>query len=344
MKKYVSLGIFAAVLLLLLLLSRRGSDNRTQPAPEPVPSAPAVTNPLPNEPVTGTEPEHNQPGTDVLSAIRGSEQDRIFRSFNETANVPVAFYGQVVDQDTNPLQNVQVDVKVLEECMLPTLETTRRSATNLQTQTGPDGRFEVAGPKGHLVTVTGLTKGGYEPELGIQGFYGIYGAQSGSFADPVVFRMWSTNLHEPLISGEKSFVIVPDGRHYAIDLIKATIVEGDEGDLVAWIKRPDNVERHEKYAWSCELAVPGGGLQESDSQAMFTAPVVGYSNAFAFQESSDVNGWSDGFERKRFYVKVQRGQSYGRASVDLYAYYDSKSPSLIRISYAVNPSGSRLLR
>lgn len=113
---------------------------------------------------------------------------------------------------------------------------------------------------------------------------------------------------------------------------------------MAWIKRPDKVGWRERYAWSCELAAPGGGLQESDSQAMFTAPEAEYTNAFAFQESPGIGGWSDGFERKRFYIRLRRGRIYGCMSVDLYADYGGKQPALIRLSYAVNPSGSRLLR
>jgi len=35
--------------------------------------------------------------------------------------------------------------------------------------------------------------------------------------------MWSTNVHEQLITGGKSFHIEPDGRPYVIDLAKGTL-------------------------------------------------------------------------------------------------------------------------
>ena len=82
---------------------------------------------------------------------------------------------------------------------------------------------------------------------------GEYGSQGGSAEDPIVFRMWSTNFHGPLVGGKKSFVVIPDGRHYGIDLIKGTIAEAEDGDLVAWIKRPEKVGWRERYDWSCEL-------------------------------------------------------------------------------------------
>jgi hypothetical protein len=127
-------------------------------------------------------------------------------------------------------------------------------------------------------------------------------------------------------------------------VLKGVIAEGEEGDLVTWIKRPEKVLPRQRYGWSCELAVPGGGLLDSKSKTMFFAPDAGYTNTFAFEQQADVEGWGDGFERKLFYVKLQRGQMYGRVSVDLYADCRGKYPAMIRLSYAVNPSGSRLLR
>jgi hypothetical protein len=343
MNRYAIMAGIVAALLLLLFLPRRGSDGGIPPASEPAPDTLAPTGSTSSEPGVGNEPGPTAAETGSVSIFKSAEAERIVRSFNETANTLVAFYGHVVDQDSNPLQNVEVDVMVAEEYMIPSLQTTG-TTTVVERRTGPDGRFEVTGLKGHRVTITGLAKDGYEPELGISDVYGTYAAQSGSFTDPVVFRMWATNIHEPLIGGEKSFVVIPDGRHYGIDLINGTIAEGDEGDLVAWIRRPEGVRWGQRYDWSSELAVPGGGLLESQTLAMFTAPEAGYTNAFAHEEKASANGWSFGYERKRFYIRLQRGQMYGRISVDLYADFHGHEPALIRLSYAVNPSGSRLLR
>jgi hypothetical protein len=178
----------------------------------------------------------------------------------------------------------------------------------------------------------------------MQRHYGEYGAQSSSFDHPVVLKMWSTNLHEPLITGDKSFVIIPDGRHYAIDLIKGAIAEGEEGDLVAWIKRPESVRWGQRYDWSCELVTPGGGLLGDSHYAMFTAPEAGYTNVFAYQEAATVNGWGPGTGAKRFYLRLRNGQMYGRLTVELYADFHGKEPGMIELQYAINPSGSRLLR
>ncbi len=266
------------------------------------------------------------------------------RLSNEAGNPAVAFYGKVVDQDSNALQNVIVDLQVIEEYVdpYPQIKTKR---TSLQRQTGTDGRFEVSGNglRGKYVEVYTLAKEGYEQEFPGR-LCGTFGSQSTSFDNPGVLKIWDTNMHEPLITGEKPFVVTPDGRHYAIDLVKGTITEGEDGDLVVWIKRPEGVRWGQRYDWSCELAVSSGGMLESESQVMFTAPEVGYTNVFTHQEQANPNRWSVATGDKRFYVKLRNGQMYGRIAFQIFADFHGKQPAMIRLSYAVNPSGSRLLR
>ncbi len=348
MKRYLLLGTSFTALLLLLFLLRpdHGSKISTPDISESPTQALGGTNSSIHSNFVGTDPQHV--ATDVAAAQTEAERDFLarraeaMRLSNEAGNPPVSFYGLVVDQDGNPLPAVSADLAIIEEYIDPFPEV-KTKRTRLQKQADADGRFEVSGGNGKYVAFYALTKQGYEQEYPEQAC-GMYGAQSGTPSEPIVFRMWSTNLHEPLVTGEKSFVVIPDGRHYGIDLIKGTIAEGDEGDVIAWIKRPEKVEPHERYGWSCKLTVPGGGLLESQSLAMFTAPETGYMNVFTHQVDAGQSGWGDGFERKRFYVKLRNGQMYGRIGVDLCAHYRGNKPALIRISYAVNPSGSRLLR
>jgi hypothetical protein len=246
-----------------------------------------------------------------------------------------------VDQDSNALSNVIVDLAVVK--WYTQLSLTATSMTSrFQRPTGADGRFEVTGVTGNFISVEALTKDGYEPEL--ERNYGSFGPQSTTFDSPAVLKLWSTNVHEQLITGAKSFVVIPDGRHYAIDLLKGTIAEGDQGDLVAWIKRPDKVKWGQRYDWSTEVTLPAGGLIESGSRAMFVAPEAGYTNVFACQEDANLNGGGPMTGDKRFYVRLRNGQMYGRITINLYADFHGKQPGMIQVSYTINPSGSRLLR
>jgi|SRR5208337_446432 len=247
MKRCLTLAPFVAGLLILVWWWRGYPPN-----PPGTPDLATVPNS--NSPTAASEPAPTNAAHAKLVVPPGEDpmwfqHPEVIRAMNEAQNVPVYFYGLVVDQDTNPVQNVTVYLDVIERYVDQTTATTEK-ATRLQKQTGADGRFEVSGLSANYVRVQGFTKDGYEREIR-QKQYGDYGAQSTSFDHPAVFNLWSTNHHEQLVTGNKSFVVIPDGRHYAIDLLKGTIAEGDDGDLVAWIKRPESARRGQRYDWSC---------------------------------------------------------------------------------------------
>jgi hypothetical protein len=343
MKRYLVAGIIF-VALLFLLWTRRDGHNSAREISQETPQAVVAADASNVSDAASPEPKRStaDAGSDTVSTNREDQPGSAERDYVKYPDIPVWFYGLVVDQDTNALSNVKVHVEVLQwDPSAPPDDDLK--TTHVERRTGADGRFEISGLNGHSVTVRDFTKEGYEPEYWRRN-YGEYGSLAGSVGEPVVFRMWSTNLHEPLVSGDKAFVVIPDGRHYAIDLLKGTIAEGDGGDLVAWIKRPEKVTWGQRYDWSCEVTVPGGGLHESDQYLMYRAPEAGYTNQFARQEQSNPYRWSGATGDKRFYVRLRNGQMYGRIIINLYADYHGKQPAMIQLSYAVNPSGSRLLR
>jgi hypothetical protein len=77
---------------------------------------------------------------------------------------------------------------------------------------------------------------------------------------------------------------------------------------------------------------------------MFTAPEIGYTNLFGLDEQQGANSWAGCFQDKRFYVRLRDGQMYGRIVISLYADFHRTKSGFIQLSYAVNPSGSHLLR
>jgi len=333
--------VVALFLLLLFVWPRGNGDAITPETPESVSQALVSSNSI-DASVARSQSEHNPVVADAVPPItnQDSEFEQRMRKATEAANIPVAFYGMVVDQDSNALQNVSVDLQVIEQ-RRDNPPTYNERRTPLQRLTGADGRFEVVGTglRGMYVLVFLLNKDGYDQEAPGAN----HGAQGTSFDNPAVFMLWKTNLHEPLISGEKSFDLFSDGRRYAIDLVNGTMAEGEAGDLVLWIKRPEKVEKGQRFNWDCELAIPNGGLLESQSRAMFMAPEGGYTNLFAFQAQASLNG-PGSLQDQRFYVQLRNGQMYGRIVISLYPDFSRTKSGLIQLSYAVNPSGSRLLR
>ncbi len=274
----------------------------------------------------------------------------------ESANGPIEFYGKVIDQNSNALSGVRVKLGVRHSVYLipnslEAIKYATLSQEELQKTLNPttvvitdnNGRFQWTDSNvtGDIMGVGSLTKDGYESE---PGQYSC-GAGSGNFDNPVIFKMWSTNIHEKLITGERKFKIAPDGRPYFINLMDGTISESGTGDLKVWVKRPEPITSR-RYDWSCGVeAINGEILLEDDKNAaMYEAPASGYTNSFSYEEGAVANGWGDTTGEQRFYVRLNNGQEYGRISIELEAYYNSQIPGMIRLSYAINPSGSRVLR
>lgn len=261
------------------------------------------------------------------------------KQYIESQNAPIVFYGKVIDQDSNALAGAKVKIGIRHWTMPdPAVLLAGSKEIYLEQTSDADGRFKFDGATGDGFGV-GITKDGYELE---QNKYGS-GPKAGSVENPVIFKMWSTNIHERLIGGEKTFHIIPDGRPYFINLTGGTIAESGAGDLTVWVKRPARITQGQRYDWSCEVDITNGGLLSTSDSAMYLAPTEGYIPSFQFEQTID-SGWGDSTGPRRFYVMLNNGREYGRFTIELYAYYNAQIPGLIRLSYAINPSGSRILR
>ena len=271
------------------------------------------------------------------------------------SNVPIDFWGKVIDQDGNPLAGVTITADTRTFAVGTNGRPyTAFPKTNLVT--GTDGLFEIHGMTGDALSIRALEKDGYETEHGALRDFG-YNTSQNITPDPnspVIFRLWKEGAKQPLISGDKFIKIVPDGQPYAIDLMTGTITEakGSEGDLQIWVKRPDGMQDGQRYyEWSFGIRPQDGGiLQELDgNDAMYLAPVEGYTNIYEYKHPASHSGWGSGSGDRRFYVKI-RGQIYGRIQVAVNTFFDGNIPGYNRgdgtlsIHYVVNPSGSPILR
>ena len=270
-------------------------------------------------------------------------------------NVPIDFWGKVIDQDGVPLGGV----KVVANARFFTIETNGMGATyfpKTNLVTGLDGLFEIHGMMGDVLTIEALEKDGYETEPGaLRGFgYNTSRNITPDQSNPVIFRLWKKDIKQSLISGDKFMKIIPDGRPYAIDLMTDTINEAknSEGDLQIWAKRPDGMQDGQRYyEWSFGIRSQDGGvLQELDGNAaMFLAPTDGYSNIYEYKHPASHSGWGSGSGDRRFYVKI-RGNLYGRFVIAVNTFFNGNilgyntGDGTLSIHYTINPSGSPILR
>ena len=131
---------------------------------------------------------------------------------------------------------------------------------------------------------------------------------------------------------------------YFINLTDDKISEAaSDSDVMVWVRYTNQIVRGELYDWSAQINVINGGLQQSGSYSMFSAPNDGYAPSFNLQQQ--IKGGQRGeIGERRFFLRLKNGQEYGRMIINLIAPFDDQTPGLIRLSYAINPSGSRILK
>lgn len=259
--------------------------------------------------------------------------------YADSRNLPVDFYGMAIDQDSNVLSGVLIKAEVQHVIVVEELRQVGTRDVPLERTTGADGRFHLDGAMGDVFELT-VQKDGYDPEIPRH----TYAAVGGSSDNPVIFKMWNININEHLIGGNKTFDITPDGRPHVIDLTQGTIAESGPGDLKVWIQYTNQVVQGQLYDWAAGIEVINGGLlEEPNNSAMYSAPPDGYTNSFQLQQQIK-GGQSGEIGDRSFYLLLKNGQEYGRMDINLYAPYGHLYPGLIHLSYAINPSGSRILR
>jgi hypothetical protein len=303
-------------------------------AVSPAPTSSAVTDDdLKRTPVKGSDEKKRALIAEVREIMR-------------QANQPIAFYGQVIDQDDQPIPAVKVrlGVRYTEE-VLPGFTDDRFHYFDLVTNS--QGMFTLTNTKGAVLSVKLLDKVGYEmsPQSVNQSFWYWrdvpthgYKGQAGR---PEVFRMWKKSGAEKLIAGDKFYGIVPDGRTYAIDLLDDKKIEGsDVGDIKVSIRRPAQIESGEKYDWSCIIEGIGGGVVEARDEFMNLAPETDYQPRYEVAASASDPQWSDRATR-RLYLKSNGGKIYARLEVEIFANYQDKA--VFSVKYYANPNGSRNL-
>ena len=148
-------------------------------------------------------------------------------------NIPLSFYGRIVDQDDKPLVGVRVKLEARAEYF----EENRSEVKPYALETDKNGNFTLTGAVGSTVNILSITNEGYELSAKVKRGY-VYTWGGDMFhpdaANPVIFKMWKKGIKEPLIVGSKFYGIAPDDRFYTIDFLQQKKTEGISpmGDII----------------------------------------------------------------------------------------------------------------
>jgi hypothetical protein len=351
MKNRFWIYIFAlAVIILIVLLCWRPTQQTAIPEPaiataQPTNTPAAMIGTTGNPSPTGSTLVSTPPIERAVSTAtnQNTDESRALRlqQIISAKNGPIEFYGQVIDQDSNPVPAVKINVSISQTYMPSSTNLAiGAKVVHLEKETGANGRFDIQGVEGNGFDVESIQKAGYELSPTTSHSYGAIG---GSFENPVVFKMWRTGEKAQLVGGSKFWGIIPDGRIYAIDLLQGTKEESGNavGDLKISVNRPAGVSRQDHYDWSFQITPIDGGIIETEDDFMYEAPESGYLPEYNFHLIKSDAKWTYRVKRN-FYIKTRGGQNYGRISVEVFAYYQNEG--VFNIDWAVNPAGSRNLQ
>ncbi len=260
----------------------------------------------------------------------------------KAGNVPIHFFGKVVDQDGLPIKDAKV---TLEETVghLKSPTSGYQTYDKIVLQTGENGMFVLNDTQGTLLEITSIQKADYELSKKADRFF-AYNQGTAIFhpdpGNPVVFTMWKRRGNEPLIQSGWDHNVECDGTTNLFAL--STGQANARGDLrIVCLRSPlKRIPREgKKFDYTFEISVLGGGIQPTRDEFTYLAPENGYQPSITISQQADDPDWH-GRVKQEFYLKTAEGH-YGRIGVDWYA--SQQNPTHLDWNCSINPSGSRNL-
>ena len=269
----------------------------------------------------------------------------IVSAWAQGKNVPVEFWGRIVDQSATPIEGVSITATVREWYSL--LTTAEAKFHQFDTKTDSKGLFHIRGAKGDGISIKGIAKAGYEllPHQAVSFSYSGPGVNKPAPNQPVLFKMWKKHGAMPLYVHDIENGGVVNGT--ALELNLADYHHRDESrdtsDLRITASRggvsTNGLKR--RYDWTATVEAVAGGLQVAADEFANLAPTNGYSNRVVIVSNSGDADWSR--EKKvRLYFRTRDNRQYG--FVDLAVNVGETHPRFrVTAKSRVNPSGSPVL-
>lgn len=325
------LFIICAVLLVFCLLKifrpnlpEVGADN-----------APAAHNAAPKSQSIRAEITPLPDGVNLRGKDKQEKQRQVIDGVMASLNMPIEFYGVVIDQNNNPVPKAEVYYSALDKFDAP--------GSAYQGRSDASGLFSIKGVRGAVLNV-GVRKKGY---------YSIDGKSAGMFAygvgadearrkpptqnAPAIFVLHKMGQTESLVHFDQYYKISRTGEPVEVNLETGKLVNRGSLRVQAWT---DDLQSGKKvrYGWRCLLSVPGGGLLERVNEFVFEAPVEGYSESVEIVMPHDADRWNPQGQRS-YFIKLADDR-YARLEFKMIA----GGEHYFRLESYYNPiSGSRNL-
>lgn len=284
--------------------------------------------------------------TNAMAPPLDEKRVKAMRDTILSQNIPIKFWGKVIDQDNHPLEGVKVRLYTMRGNEYApgkfNYPIDYRDFT-----TSADGLFTLTDATGYTLTIESIAKEGYElaksrMTFGYNGSSDLFVPES---QHPVIFKMWKKGIQEPLIFYHKNTRIPYDGTPITLDLAKgkySTDVNA-AGDLrITLLRSPLKIKWGTRnFDWQATIDAIDGGIIETKDEFMYRAPVEGYLPRIEIKMASGDPNWTSHKELS-FYLKSQGGKHYSRVTVEFRTDSDQETTGFTFTSY-INPTGSRNL-
>ncbi len=268
----------------------------------------------------------------------------------DTTNIPIEFWGRVLDQDGNPLEGVHIMASVRQWMPVFPASVGSRFVTN-RIVTDSMGNFRFNGIRGDSLVLYEIIKDGYvlpeRPAPRTIFGYSTSEQYRSNQDQPEVFRMYKLRGAEPTISYDslRYRAVTDSGGPIFMNLVTGQYgTEPDPtADLQISVKRtmenPQPQDRDE-LNWAVNIGVRNGGVVVTDDIFLYQAPETGYQARLEVGLRRNVPGDINSAKLK-IYVKT-RDRLHARLELN-YSLRPSGEPLGLLYKTCLNPSGSRNL-
>lgn len=335
MKKtaFTSLCILLAIAISIWWVTSRPSNSPS--APTPVESG----NQANDRPPTSGQPEEiPRPFNATPEQSRAIDEENE-RRHAEFMNIPIIFYGRVVDQDSKPLSGVEVLSQVERSTNLVEHYAHVDPVTKcIPVLTDASGRFTVQGPLGYHLSIISITKSGYRKPW-----------QNGS----VSYDRRLPNCHKPNANKPVEFILISEALPQAEKAYEKRIrfewnaspvkvdLGNELGSLTLTPRRSgyDPTNLRTPFDWSFDVHASGFEIARLTESLANIAPINGYLPSHLYDYPRNGKGWGYRVNGDKYAIRTKNAK-YGLMELDIHADGDGNFSSCW-VTIHLNQSGAR---
>ena len=291
-------------------------------------------------------PLRTQPPAASRPALPGISTATVVPSTNDTSpeivpdwQVPIEFYGKVVDENEQPVAGAAVQFHWTET---PTEARDEKPGETSSASSDASGLFALHGAKGPSLSVEVSKDGYYTSRTNPWSFfYTLNGHFSPDALNPIIFHLRKKGEGVSLVLADfPTFAHIVqlhhDGTPVELDLFNGKAASSGGGQIKLELWRDVSVPNAQIFNWKCQISAPDGGIVQCNDEFGFQAPESGYQPSFVVDMPVTNQNWQTEM-RTSFYIKTSNND-YGRVDFYLLAYN-----GVYTLHSAINPTGSRNL-